>query len=238
MNHVVIFAGGVGSRMGVQSRPKQFLTLEGKEIIVYTIEKFQEHPGIDAIYIACHPDWIDFMKSLVEKYSLAKVVSVVAGGATGQLSIYNGLVEAEKHRQGPDDIVLIHDGVRPVIDEALISGNIACAREKGNAISCAPATETVLLVDGSHEIRQIEDRSSCFHAKAPQTFRLDDIIACHRKAMADGMTSFIDSCSMMDHYGYRLHMVICSSDNIKVTTPKDYYLSKALLKFDSGIVDE
>ena len=224
--------------MGVQSRPKQFLTLEGKEIIVYTIEKFQEHPGIDAIYIACHPDWIDFMKSLVEKYSLTKVVSVVAGGATGQLSIYNGLVEAEKHRLGPDDIVLIHDGVRPVIDEALISGNIACAREKGNAISCAPATETVLLVDGSHEIRQIEDRSSCFHAKAPQTFRLDDILACHRKAMADGMTSFIDSCSMMDHYGYRLHMVICSSDNIKVTTPKDYYLSKALLKFDSGIVDE
>lgn len=238
MNHVVIFAGGVGSRMGTVNCPKQFLKLEGKEIIVYTVEKFQAHPAVDAIYIACHPDWIDFMKSLVERYSLSKVISVVAGGQTGQMSIYNGLAEAERFRGGRDDIVLIHDGVRPIIDARLISENIACARKNGNAISCAPATETVLLVGEDHEIRQIEDRSSCFHAKAPQTFHLDDILACHRRAMSEGITSFIDSCTMMDHYGYDLHMVMCSSDNIKVTTPKDYYLSKALLKFESDIVDE
>ena len=112
MNHVVIFAGGVGSRMGTVNCPKQFLKLDGKEIIVYTVEKFQAHPEVDAIYIACHPDWIDFMKSLVERYSLSKVVSVVAGGQTGQMSIYNGLAEAERFRRGREDIVLIHDGVR------------------------------------------------------------------------------------------------------------------------------
>ena len=227
----IILAGGIGARFG-SSVPKQYMKLNGREIISYSIESFRESRLGENFILVCNEAEYK-AQNIAKKYG----VTCIQGGTTRNESIYNGLKYVQKYYPKTEKVV-IHDGVRPVIDEALISGNIACAREKGNAISCAPATETVLLVDGSHEIRQIEDRSSCFHAKAPQTFRLDDIIACHRKAMADGMTSFIDSCSMMDHYGYRLHMVICSSDNIKVTTPKDYYLSKALLKFDSGIVDE
>ena len=228
MNHVVIFAGGIGSRMGITDCPKQFLKIDGKEIIVYTIEKFQNHPGIDGIYVACHKDWMDYMSSLVNKYSLSKVKSIVQGGETGQLSIYNGLLEAEKYRESEKDIVLIHDGVRPNIDEELISANISTVKEKGNSISCSPAIETVLLVNADKDIRHVEDRSMCFYAKAPQSFYLDEILSCHRRAVGEGLTQFIDSCTMMSHYGVKLHLVPCSSENIKVTTPKDFYLLKAL----------
>ena len=155
MNHVVIFAGGVGSRMGISNCPKQFMKVDDKEIIVYTIERFQHHPAIDAIYVACHKDWISYMGMLVEKYSLDKVLSIVAGGETGQLSIYHGLCEAENHMKGDSDIVLIHDGVRPVINDELISANIESVRKFSNGISSAPAIETVILCDKNGEVDQI-----------------------------------------------------------------------------------
>ena len=238
MNHVVIFAGGIGSRMGKTECPKQFLKLDDKEIIVHTIEKFQEHPFIDGIYIACHIDWIDYMQELKKKYALTKVKSIVPGGQTGQLSIYNGLLEAEKNQKSDEDIVLIHDGVRPNIDEDLITENIKCVKENGNSISCSPAVETILLVDESRDIKQIEDRSMCFYAKAPQSFLLKDIISCHRRALNEGRTNFIDSCTMMEFYGFKLHLVPCSSDNIKITTPKDFYLLKALHHISSSGLSE
>ena len=238
MNHVVIFAGGIGSRMGIGNCPKQFLKVDDKEIIIYTIEKFQHHPEIDAIYVACHKDWISYMKELVSRYSLDKVLSIVEGGESGQLSIYNGLCEAEKHKDRDDDIVLIHDGVRPVIDDELISANIESVRKFSNGISSAPAIETVILCDKGGEVKQLEDRSVSFYAKAPQSFFLKDILSCHRKALADGITGFIDSCTMMNHYGMKMHIVPCSNDNIKVTTPKDYYQLKALIRYKQDIVDK
>lgn len=224
--------------MGITNCPKQFLKVNGKEIIVYTVEQFQNHPQIDAIYIASHQDWVDYMKELVGKYTLSKVRSIVVGGQTGQLSIYNGLCEAEKNICSDNDIVLVHDGVRPIIDSELISSNIECTKANGNAISSAPATETVMLVNAEMSIKQVEDRSVSFHAKAPQTFRLRELIDCHRQALQDGITTFIDSCTMMNHYGKTLHIVPCSSDNIKITTPKDFYLLKALLKYRSDVIDE
>lgn len=237
MNHVVIFAGGVGSRMGKVDRPKQFLEIQKKAIIVYTIEKFQSHPDIDAVYVACHKDWISYMKELVTQHSLTKVKAVVPGGETGQLSIYNGLLEAEKNIQNEDDIVLIHDGVRPIVDEKLISANISAVKRYSSAISSAPAIETIILVDENKCIKQLEDRSVSFYAKAPQSFFLKDILSCHRKALENGIDNFIDSCSMMSHYGMKMHLVPCSNDNIKVTTPKDYYLLEALIKYQDEVAD-
>ena len=236
MNHVVIFAGGVGSRMGGAKCPKQFLKIEGKEIIAYTIEVFQNHPQIDAIHVACHSDWLDYMRDLIKRLHFDKIRSLISGGKTGQLSIYNGLIEAEKCMKTQDDIVLIHDGVRPIIDADLVSANIESVKKYGNAISSAPATETVLLSDDSGIIRQIEDRSVCFYARAPQSFFLADILSAHRKALSEGQISFIDSCSLMKHYGASLNMVPCSSDNIKVTTPKDFYLVRTLLKYNRELV--
>lgn len=232
MNHVVIFAGGIGSRMGnFDTVPKQFLKLNGKEIIVHTIERFQNNKNIDKIYIACNKDWIDFMKDLADKYQLSKVVSIVEGGKTGQLSIYNGLIEAEKNKSGDDDIVLIHDGVRPFIDDDLIDKNIESVMKYGSAISCAPATETIMLVDKDCFLEDIQDRSLSYFAKAPQSFKLDDILRYHRSALAENIDSFIDSCSLVRYYHHPLHLVQCSSDNIKVTTPKDFYVLQALFTF-------
>lgn len=143
--------------MHTKSRPKQFLELNGKPIIVYTLELFDNHPDIDGIVVACLESWIPFLKKMLRKFEINKVVDIVPGGNSGQESIYNGLCAAEKfarENSNGDDIVLIHDGVRPLITEETISDNIKCAHEKGNCITCVPATETFVVrqSDGSLEI--------------------------------------------------------------------------------------
>lgn len=233
MNHVVIFAGGIGSRMGdFDSVPKQFLKIDGKEIIIHTIENFHKNPNIDNIYISCNKDWIYLLEELISRYNLTKVKSIVSGGSTGQLSIYNGLLEAEKNISSKEDVVLIHDGVRPFIDDDLINKNIESVQKYGSAISCAPATETILLVDENCFLNDIQDRSLSYFAKAPQSFKLKEILECHRKALEENKDSFIDSCSLAQYYKIPLHLIRCSSDNIKVTTPKDFYILQALFQYN------
>src|SRR5690554_1232828 len=123
MNIAIIFAGGVGIRMNSKEKPKQFLQLHGKPIIIYTLEVFEHHPQIDGIIVACVPEWIMYLQKLLIKFHIKKVSAIVPGGETGQLSIFNGLAAAEK--LFPDDsVVLIHDGVRPLINEQIITDNI------------------------------------------------------------------------------------------------------------------
>lgn len=233
MNLAVIFAGGTGQRMHTKSRPKQFLELNGKPIIVYTLELFDNHPNIDGIVVACLESWIPFLKKMLRKFEINKVVDIVAGGDSGQQSIYNGLCAAEKyanaHGGGTDDIVLIHDGVRPLITEQTITDNIITAREKGNCITCVPATETFVVRqnDGSLEI---PDRDKSLIARAPQTFLLKDIIATHQKALAEGKTNYIDSCTLMSHYGFRMNTIIGPMENIKITTPTDFFIFRAMVQ--------
>ena len=134
-NIAVIFAGGAGLRMHTKSRPKQFLELNGKPIIIYTIELFDNHPQIDGIVVACIEPWIPFLKKQLRKFEINKVVDVVPGGATGQDSIYNGLCAAERYANGDDSIVLIHDGVRPLITEETITDNIKKVSQCGSCIT-------------------------------------------------------------------------------------------------------
>lgn len=219
--------------MHTKSRPKQFLELNGKPIIVYTLELFDNHPNIDGIVVACLESWIPFLKKMLRKFEIDKVVDVVAGGDSGQQSIYNGLCAAEKYANanggGDDDVVLIHDGVRPLITEQTITDNISTAHEKGNCITCVPATETFVVRqdDGSLEI---PDRDKSLIARAPQTFRLKDIIATHRKAMGEGKTNYIDSCTLMSHYGFRMNTIIGPMENIKITTPTDFFIFRAMVQ--------
>lgn len=229
MNIAVVFAGGVGARMksGV---PKQFLTVYDKPIIIHTLEKFQYCDDIDAIAVACVESHIDRLTALCERFGISKVKKICKGGTTGQLSIYNGLCAARELSTGENDLVLIHDGVRPVIDDELIKKLVATARKSGNAISCAPCVETVAITDENGNILYTTDRSKSFLARAPQCFFLRDILSAHEKALGEGRTDFIDSCSMMAHYGAKLHMVECSRDNIKITTPDDFFLFKAILE--------
>ena len=229
MNFVVIFAGGSGTRMHTKSRPKQFLEYNGKPIIIYTLELFDNHPMIDAIVVACVEEWIPFLEKMLKKFEINKVKQIVTGGETGQDSIYNGLVAACNLSEGDYDVVLIHDGVRPLITGQTITDNINKVREEGSCITCVPATETFIVnqPDGSLEI---PTRADSLIARAPQSFYLRDILAMHEKARAEGKHDFIDSCSMMHHYGYKLGKVIGPMENIKITTPTDYFVFKAMVE--------
>ncbi len=232
MNVALIFAGGVGTRMNSKGKPKQFLELNGKPIIIHTLEHFQMHPEIDAIAVVCVSEWIDFLKMQLERFGINKAKWVVEGGSSAQESTRNGLY-AIKNSCGcnPEDvIVLIHDGVRPLIDEQLISDNIASVKEYGNAITVVPATETIVEVGLSDEILDVRDRSVCRIARAPQSFILADIIGAHEKSIAENYTDAIDSATLMKHYGNTLHTVSGPVENIKITSPSDFYILRAILE--------
>lgn len=147
MNIGVIFAGGVGSRMKSKGTPKQFLIVNGKPIIAHTIQIFQDSENIDAVVVSILEENIALMKKIVKDFNLNKVKKIVAGGRTGQLSIYNGLKAANSISNSEKDVVLIHDGVRPLIDKDLINKNIESVNLYGSAITTSPAKETFLLVD-------------------------------------------------------------------------------------------
>lgn len=229
MNVALIFAGGSGTRMNTKSTPKQFLTLHGKEIIIYTLEHFERHPEIDAICVVCKEDWIEHLKKLLTRYQIDKVRWIVAGGETGQDSIFNGLDAIHQDCGDDDTIVLIHDGVRPLIDAKLISDNIASVKEHGSAITVTPVIETVMLTNDDHKVYKSVNRDKSRVAKAPQSFYLKDIYDAHTKARAEGCHTKIDSATMMSDYGYELYTVEGSTENIKITTPTDYYIFKALI---------
>jgi 2-C-methyl-D-erythritol 4-phosphate cytidylyltransferase len=228
MNVALIFAGGSGIRMSTKSIPKQFLTLHGKEIIIYTIEHFEKHPEIDAICVVCKEDWIEYLYKILKKNQIEKVKWVVPGGETGQDSIYNGLEKIYQECPG-DTIVLIHDGVRPLIDSKLISDNIKSVKKYGSAITVTPVVETVMLANKDNKVYKSVDRDISRMAKAPQSFYLKDIYSAHLRAIADNCHSKIDSATMMSDYGYSLYTVEGSSENIKITTPTDYYIFKTLV---------
>lgn len=234
MNIAVIFAGGSGKRMNTVSRPKQFLELNGKPVIIYTLELFDNHPDIDAICVVCIEPWIPFLKKQLKKFEITKVVDIVPGGNTGQESIYNGLRAANRwnsshcKNQG-DAIVLIHDGVRPLITGQTITDNIETVQKEGNCITCIPATETFVVKqeDGS---LQIPSRADSLIARAPQSFKLKDILDAHEQARKENRHDFIDSCTMMSHYGHKMHTVIGPMENIKITTPTDFFIFRAMVQ--------
>lgn len=228
MNIALIFAGGVGKRMNSKDRPKQFLMVHGKPIIVHTIELFEFHEEIDGIIVVCVKDWIPYMEEMKYRYRLDKIGKIVPGGATGQLSIYNGLCAAEEVYGAENNIVLIHDGVRPLIDAKTISDNIASVKQSGSAITCTVAKETVILVDDNNTVNDVPSREHSRLARAPQSFWLKDILEVDRKAISEGYTDLIDSCTMMRKYGKELSVVIGPGENIKITTPDDFYIFRAL----------
>ena len=258
MNIGVIFAGGVGSRMHSKDIPKQFLEIYNKPIMIHTLEHFEACPDIDAICIVCVSDWIDHLQNLLYKYRIEKVRKIIPGGASGQLSIFNGLYAAEElvleeGTMGPllmeapnievnagitgcrvtgndEHIVLIHDGVRPLIEPDLLSQNIRCVRENGSCITAGIVKETIVEIYDNGDIRSVPERSHSRVAKAPQSFYLRDVISAHRRALSEKRYDFIDTCTMMNHYGRRLTMIDGPYENIKITTPDDFYSMRAILQ--------
>ncbi|MGN0181265.1 MAG: 2-C-methyl-D-erythritol 4-phosphate cytidylyltransferase [Candidatus Ornithomonoglobus sp.] len=231
MNIGVIFAGGVGSRMNSKEKPKQFLEIYNKPVIIHTLEYFEHHPMIDAVAVVCIEDWMDYLKELLYQFRIEKVRKIVPGGATGQLSIYNGLEAAKEISDSEDTIVLIHDGVRPLINKKVITDNINSVRKNGSAITTAVVKETILVVNPEDlSIDYVPNRANSRIAKAPQSFYLKDILGAHKKALEAGITDFIDSATMMQHYGHKLFLIDGPDENIKITTPDDFYTMRAILE--------
>jgi 2-C-methyl-D-erythritol 4-phosphate cytidylyltransferase len=224
---VVIFAGGTGMRMNSKV-PKQFLEVDGKPIIIHTLEFFEKNENVDDIVVVCKEDWIDYLKEKLSVFSITKVISVISGGKTGQLSRYYGIKELEKRLSTLDDtIVMMHDGVRPLINDDLINRNIQTVRENGNSVTIAPAIETVITIEEG-TIQNVIERAKCRMAKAPQCFWMKDILAVHDEAFAKGDIDNIDTASIMSKYGHKIYVTEGPTENIKITTPLDFYTFKAI----------
>lgn len=228
MNTAIIFAGGTGQRMNTKTRPKQFLELHGKPIIIYTLEHFDRHELIDGIIVVCVKDWIDYCQELVDRFKIEKVKSIIPGGETGLLSRYEGVKKA-KELYPDDTICLMHDGVRPMIDHDIITANIESVEKYGSGVTVAPAIETIAVKGEDNKVGQIIDRSSCQMAKAPQSFRLKELFKVHKEAIDSGMTDCIDTAYLMQLKGYDVYTVEGSAENIKITTPTDFYTFRALM---------
>ena len=231
MNIAIIFAGGSGVRMG-SGIPKQFLEIDGKPVLVYTLKLFQYHRKIDKIYLSVLEDYIPYAQSLIEEYRLNKVAAVVAGGQTAQDSIYIALKKAAEENDG-DSVVLLHDGVRPFVSYDVISENIRSVQENGNAITCTPCYETILLSKVGKSVDSVPYRKETYSAQAPQSFYLKDIIHYHDliRESENGYENMVDACTIIRSLGIEAHMIPGNRGNIKITTPEDVYILRALLQY-------
>ena len=231
MNIAIIFAGGSGVRMGA-GMPKQFLEINGKPIIIHTLDIFQNSPLIDKIYIACKKEYIGKLEYMLDYFRITKAKKVTEGGKSGQESIYNGLKCA--FQENPEDaIVLLHDGVRPFITEEVIEKNIESVKKYGTAVTCTPFFETPVISKSGEIVEEMPLRKYMFTAQAPQSFRLGEIVKAHeeiRKINPD-YTDIADSCNLFKNLGKEVHIVEGNRGNIKVTTPEDFYLLRALLQY-------
>lgn len=227
MNFVVIFAGGVGRRMDHQELPKQFLEICGKTIISLTIEKFQNHNDIDGIVVVCVDTHLDACRTEVEKNNFSKVIDVVPGGASAQESILLGVRRLKQFDDG-NNTVLIHDGVRPLIDSSLISRNISTVEEHGSSVTIVACHETILFQDGGKSYQAL-DRGRCVVARAPQCYRIDDLLPSAEKAFKEGL-AFVDTFSLMESIGISAAPVECDHMNIKITTYSDFLMAKILIE--------
>lgn len=226
MISALIFAGGTGKRMNSRSKPKQFLELHGKPIIIYTLEHFEYHEEIDSITIVCIKEWIEELKGLIRRYGFRKVNCIIPGGETGHDSIYLGLKKM-KETMKKDDIVLIHDGVRPLINEELITENIKAVKKYGNAITAEAVRESVIRSRDGELITEVPPRDQMYTAKAPQSFRFGDIIRLYERAREEKIKT-IDSSHLCSIYHEPMHIVVSTKNNLKITEPADYYIYRAL----------
>lgn len=232
MNYGLILAGGSGNRMG-QDIPKQFLHVNGCPIIIYTLKAFQDHPSIDGIAVVCLEGWESVLQSYANQFSITKLKWIFPGGKSGMESIHNGIYGLKEAGCEDEDLVLIHDAVRPLLPQDIISSNIAVCQKYGYAITGIKCREAILeSKDGFSSTTSIP-RDRLFRTQTPQTFLLVDIIRAHEEAKKRGITNSVASCTLMAELGGReMHIVPGSEKNIKLTTIEDIDMIKALMMLD------
>ena len=223
----LLIAGGSGNRMH-QDIPKQFITVNERPVIVYTLEAFEKHPEIDAIAVVCIEGWEQVLWAYAKQFNISKLRFIVPGGKNGQDSIRNGVYELEKH-YNKDDIVLIHDAIRPMVSAEIISDNIRVASEYGNAITVIPCAEAMMVTEDGIISTGSYPRDQLKRTQTPQAFHIGDICNLHRKALEAGITNSVASCTLMIEMGKQVYFSAGSEKNIKLTTVEDIDIFKALL---------
>ena len=237
MNYAIILAAGVGQRMRNGGLPKQFLKLMGKPIIVYTLEKFEQCDEIDRVVVVCHGGYIDYMQQLLDLYQIKKVVKVIVGGNDRQSSLKRGLDEISFLGARNEDIVVIHDGVRPLVSQITLNENIRVAKQYGCAITVHPVTETIVITENeSVKIENFKKRTNTYSMTAPQSFQLQMIREAYQKIvdMEQGEIPLLDAAMVYAKTGGDVHLVKEQGANIKVTTPEDFYFLKAILELEEN----
>lgn len=228
-NIALIIAGGSGNRMG-QDIPKQFLHVDGCPIIIHTMLCFQRHPDIDAIGVVCLKGWDTVLQAYANQFNITKLKWIFPGGNSGMESIHNGIYGLKDEGCGDDDLVLIHDSVRPLLSQDIISSNIAICQAYGYAITGIQCREAILESEDGFISSTSIPRDTLIRTQTPQTFRLGNILAVHEEAKRKGIVDSVASCTLIAEVGGReMHIVPGSEKNIKVTTVEDIEILKALM---------
>lgn len=229
MNYALIIAGGSGNRMG-QDIPKQFMHVDDCPVIVHTLLAFERHPDIHGIAVVCLDGWQTVLRSYANQFSVTKLKWIFKGGDSGMESIHNGIYGLREEGCQGEDLVLIHDAVRPLLSQDIISSNIAICQKYGYAITGIRCREAILESEDGFSTTKSIPRDKLIRTQTPQTFRLRNIIEAHEEAAVRGIENSVASCTLMAELGGReMHIVPGSEKNIKVTTVEDLEILKALM---------
>jgi len=232
MTYALIIAGGSGNRMG-QDIPKQFINVYDKPVIIYTLEAFQNHPEIDFIQVVCIEGWHDILRAYAKQFSITKLKDIILGGSSAQESIRNG-VTSLKDICNDDDLIIIHDGVRPLVDDFVLSDVIVKAKQFGNAVTSMPYNEQIFKIYDDFSTKEYIPRETLRRVSTPQAYNFKKLYDSYEKAFNEnigiGPSSYTNT--MMVELGETLYFAAGSDKNIKLTTKENLEMFKAFLKMD------
>lgn len=235
MNIALIIAGGSGSRMN-QDIPKQFINVYDKPVLIYTLEGFERHPEIDLIEVVCLDGWHDILWAYAKQFNITKLKWVISGGASGQESIRNGVFNLES-KCNKDDIIIIHDGIRPMVDETVLSDVIVKCKQYGNAVTSLPYNEQIFKMKNDISTEEYIPREMLRRVSTPQAYQFGKLDWAYHEAFKKGIgihgSSYTNT--MMVDLGETLYFAAGSDKNIKLTTKDDLELFKAYIKAEKDV---
>lgn len=233
-NYVILLAGGIGKRMGADV-PKQFIKVNGKPIIVYSIENFQKNEQVEKIVVVCVKEWSEYLKEIIREYNLSKVEWIIEGGNTGHDSIRNGVFFLED-KIGLDDYIIVHDAVRPILPQKALNEVLRVAHDKENASSCIVCHPPIVYTEDFESGISDIDREHVMLTASPQVYKYSIALECYKKAELENKHNFTFTSSLLIYYGYRVYFAKGTTCNIKITQKEDIALFEALLKIPEDLL--
>lgn len=231
MNIGLIIAGGSGERMG-QDIPKQFMVVKNKPVIIYTLQAFQQHPSIDTIVVVCLDGWQKILEAYCREFGITKLEKILTGGKTGQESICNGVTYL-KDKYARDDIVLIHDAIRPMVSQEIISDCLRVCQLYGNATTTTSCMEAMFYTQNDAVLESQIARNNLKRTQTPQAANLGKLVWAHEEAERRGIHNSIATCTLLNSLGETVYTSKGSEKNLKLTTPDDVDIFMALLEVKS-----